>query len=438
MLVKTFSVHGLIFLTLFPHLLIAQKITEDLQTLAMGEQIILPVSAGTSYSVGNTEVLSVKLNLADGHTQLLVKARSQGYSDLLLQAPQRKPSTVRFRVISKKLDTAIRDGLEDLKRLPGLSLLPQGNKWIAVGNFKNLEAYNRLQSSIQITPNAIVDQTALDPVVRESAIKKIQNILTANNFSGFKTWGHGPQVWLEGNASSQAEKQKVESIAREVIRNIKCNISVPFEAKDILRFRVQILELAKTQGEKSGLSWSEQIPEIIKIQNAFAKGAINMEASLELLEEKGLAKILSRPEITLNSEGTAELKVGGEFPISLRSGHFAGVQWKNYGLNLKLQVPGVSRNLARTFVTVEISSLDPANGMDGMPATKLNSLQTVLDLSIGKTVFLTGLVQDLSAENIKQLPLLGDIPILGELFKSKRFQEKKSQLVMAITAQKEN
>jgi pilus assembly protein CpaC len=132
----------------------------------------------------------------------------------------------------------------------------------------------------------------------------------------------------------------------------------------------------------------------------------------------------------------ATLKVGGEIPITLKSLHFSYVQWKPYGLNLELAVPGVMDTKARTNIRVEMTTLDAANGQDGVPATKLNHLETVVDLPFDKPIFLSGLMQDQTSEDIKGLAGLSSIPILGALFRSKDFQDKRSELVIALTAQK--
>jgi len=194
----------------------------------------------------------------------------------------------------------------------------------------------------------------------------------------------------------------------------------------------------KSKQSNTGFSWSEGVPGILQLHQLLLKGTISLEASLAMLAKQGLAKILSQPEISVNSSGIAELKVGGEIPIPLRSKNFSGIQWKPYGLSLKIEVPGASNDLARTNISVEISSLDHANSLEGIPATKVNRMQTVVDISMGKTIFLSGLIQSSMGESVKKLPVLGDIPILGELFRSKEFQENKSELVMALTVVRGN
>lgn len=405
--------------------------------LSLGEQTEIPVASGVRYSVGNPQVLSVKTTqLAEGKVHLLVRGKSQGYSDLLILGPNGSEKKV-FRVVNKKQGTALKDLQFSLSQVPGLVLMPHGDKWVAEGKVHSLKDFNLLQTYIANSNGKVVDRSQLDPFVRFGAEEQLRKMLGSAGLSHLEVKGVSSQIWLEGAVGSKEEKEVAESLAKEVFASAKSSVRVAFEAREILRFKVQILEMVKTENSNQGFEWGNSIPGIVQLHQKILKGQFSLEATLQLLEQKGLVKVLSKPEISLNAEGTAELKVGGEIPIVLKSAHFANVQWKPYGLSLRLETPGVANNLARTNVTVEISTLDHANAIDGLPATKLNHMQTVVDLSLGKTIFLSGLMQNSTGENIQSLPLLGDIPVLGALFRSKNYQQQKSELVMAISAIKD-
>lgn len=426
-----------LILNLFPAVLWAAGLTETTE-LSLGEQTQLSINAGARYSVGNPEILSVRsTQLADGKSVLLVRAKAQGYSDLLLIEPKGGNKKQLFHVVSKKQGAVLKDVHAALSHVKGLELTPQGDKWIAQGYVRSLSDFNLLQTYVANGSGKIIDRTRLDPMVRATAEVQIQRLFRQAGLGHFTVHGIGSQLWLEGAAGSKEEKEIAEALAHEVFASTRSGLRLAFEIRDILRFHVQILEMVKSKHSNKGLEWGDQIPSIVQMHQQFIKGAFSIEATLQMLEQKGLVKILSKPEIALNSEGVAELKVGGEIPIALRSMHFAGVQWKPYGLTLRLETPGVARELARTNVTVEISTLDHANASEGIPATKLNRMQTVVDLSLGKTIFLSGLMQNSSGESSKELPGLSAIPIFGELFKSKEYQEQRSELVMAITAVRE-
>jgi len=408
-------------------------------TLALGEQKSLPASIGSRFSIGNPEVISVRsTQLGEGKTVLLVKAKQQGYSDLLVINSDGQEISHGFRVVSKKQGATLRDVQTALKSARGLEVLPQGDAWIVRGESKNLADHNLLSAFQKGGKRNVQDLTTISDSARREAEKKIISLLKQAGLTHINVRGVGSIIYLEGIAKSQAEKEIAEKLAQKIFHDVQSFIKLPFEQQGILKFKVQILELMKSKQSNTGFSWSEGVPGILQLHQLLLKGTISLEASLAMLAKQGLAKILSQPEISVNSSGIAELKVGGEIPIPLRSKNFSGIQWKPYGLSLKIEVPGASNDLARTNISVEISSLDHANSLEGIPATKVNRMQTVVDISMGKTIFLSGLIQSSMGESVKKLPVLGDIPILGELFRSKEFQENKSELVMALTVVRGN
>lgn len=404
------------------------------ELLALGEQRSISVGSGIRFSVGNPEVLGVKnTQLTGGKNVLLVKAKAQGYSDLLMIDASGKENHIAFRVGSKKQGAVLRDVEGALAGAQGIQVFPQGDGWVVRGEAQNLADFNLVQAFGSSNPK-VHGLATLGEQARKEGETKIQKILTSAGLTHFKVRGAGSMIYLEGIARSKSEKEIAERLAGEVFSSTKSFIQLPFEQKDLLKFKVQILELIRSKQSGTGFSWSEGIPGILQLHQTLLKGQISLEASLNLLAKSGFARILSQPEISVNTEGVAELKVGGEIPIPLRSKNFSGVQWKPYGLSLHLDIPGTATDLARTNITVEISTLDHANEMEGVPATKINRMQTVVDVSLGKTIFLSGLMQGSEAESIKSFPVLGDIPILGALFRSKDFQEQKSELVIALTA----
>ncbi len=362
-------------------------------TMKIGEQISLPIVEGTRFSVGNPEIIQVKsTQLQGGELLLLVKAKAIGYSDVLLFPPSGKQQQLSFQVSS------------------------QGASPMSAGSHDAAKHF----SESELTH--LVNQLNL-------RLEKAQ-------LSTIRARALGGLAILEGKSNTKDEKELAELLGKELIPSIHSYVQNPFDAKETLRFKVQILELVKTKEDKTGLEWSEDIPGILQLHQGLLKANISLDASLHALARTGLVKILSEPHIALNAEGVAELKVGGEIPISLKSLHFSYVQWKPYGLNLQLSVPGVMETKARTNIRVELTTLDAANGQDGVPATKLNQLETVIDLPFDKPIFLSGLMQDQTDEEVKGLAGLSSIPILGALFRSKDFQQRKSELVIALTAQK--
>ena len=108
------------------------------------------------------------------------------------------------------------------------------------------------------------------------------------------------------------------------------------------------------------------------------------------------------------------------------------VIWKHYGLSIKLHIAGIAGKYIRTKIETESSQLDEATAVDGVPGMRTNTMNTEIDAIEGQPILLTGLFQSSSSKDVDKVPLLGSIPLLGELFKSRRFRDHESELLVAL------
>lgn len=408
---------------------------EEARTLSLGEQASLTVDAGTRFSIGNTEVLQVKATqVAGGRSLLLVKGKSQGYSDLILLSDGGVRTSLAFRVVSKRQGALAKDGQSLLAAPAGVQLQPSGEGWVARGQTKSLDDWNVVKALEDQGKGKVQNLLRLHPLERVRAESRIRLLLAAAGLEGVEVRSAGNTVLLTGDARSAGDKELAEDLARQVLRTARSEIRVPMERGGRLRFRAKILELLKSSASSLGFQWQEGIPSAVQVGTGGAKAALALEAALRVLEKRGQARLLSQPELLLNERGVAELKVGGEIPIQLQTKSFSSVQWKAYGLGLRLELPGVSGRMARARITVDISSLDPANGANGVPAMRVSRLDTQVDLEVGRPVVLSGLMESRESRHVAGLPLLGDLPVLGELFRSRDFQKARSELVILVEA----
>jgi Flp pilus assembly secretin CpaC len=405
-------------------------------SLAIGEQRSFPVEEGTRFSVGNPEVIQVKATqLANSGTILLVKGKAQGYSDLALLGDQGLKKTIAFRVVSKKQAAFVGDGKRLFSDSPGLTVTPSGEGWVAKGQAKSLDDWNSVSALQAQGKGRFYSYTNLHPLERLKAESRILRLFRSAGLSHLGVRGAGNSLVLVGNCRSKEEMSLAVDLAAQVVAGVRSHLKLPFEQGGRLRFRAKIMEVVRADAQALGLKWEEGVPGAILLGKSFSKMNFSLQAALKIMEKRGQARVLSQPQLLLNEKGIAELKVGGEIPIQLTSRESASVHWKPYGLLLRLELPGMSGTTARAKITAEISSLDPGNGSEGIPGLRVSRMETLVDMEIGKPVLLSGLMERRQSRNHSLLPLLGDIPILGELFGSKDFQENRSELMILLEAQ---
>ncbi|MDE2184288.1 MAG: type II and III secretion system protein family protein [Alphaproteobacteria bacterium] len=179
------------------------------------------------------------------------------------------------------------------------------------------------------------------------------------------------------------------------------------------------------------------------ILGTFSHGNYNLTAELDALEQKGLVRTLAQPNLVALSGDTASFLAGGEFPIPVAQSLTTGVvptvtvEFKEFGVSLAFTPTIIGKNLVNLVIKSEVSSLDKtlsvtANGIQ-VPALKVRRAHTTVEMNDGESFAVAGLLQDDFTNTTNQLPLLGNVPVLGALFRSANFQHQQTDLVMIVT-----
>ncbi|SDD30636.1 type II and III secretion system protein family protein [Ruegeria marina] len=171
----------------------------------------------------------------------------------------------------------------------------------------------------------------------------------------------------------------------------------------------------------------------------FSAGATQVRLLLEALERKGVARTLAEPNLSALSGQEAKFLAGGEYPIPVaqRDGLFS-VEYKPFGVEMTFIPRVVDGDLINLELLAAVSSLDPnnsvtVNGFD-IAAFQRRETSTTVELRDGESFAIAGLIEDEFLDNNSQLPWIGDVPVLGALFRSANYQRSQTELVIIITA----
>jgi pilus assembly protein CpaC len=176
-----------------------------------------------------------------------------------------------------------------------------------------------------------------------------------------------------------------------------------------------------------------------------ATGSGNLELELDALETKGLVKTLAEPNLVAMSGDTASFLAGGEFPIPVSGTPATSatpyatitVDYKQFGISLAFTPTILKDGLVNLVINPEVSSIDPSSaintGIVSIPGFKVRRAHTTVELRDGESFTIAGLLSDNYQNNIRQFPWIGDVPVLGALFRSTNFQHDESELVIVVT-----
>jgi pilus assembly protein CpaC len=171
----------------------------------------------------------------------------------------------------------------------------------------------------------------------------------------------------------------------------------------------------------------------------------NMSTMIKAMQTNGALRALAEPNLIAMNGQEASFLAGGEFPIPIVQGGSSGqgstvtIVFKEYGVRLNFKPTIIDEDHIRLELEPEVSTLDFTNGVrfDGfvIPALRTRRAKTGVELRDGQSFALAGLLDNNETQSLSKVPGLGDIPILGNLFRSKQFQKNESELMFIVTAQ---
>lgn len=167
----------------------------------------------------------------------------------------------------------------------------------------------------------------------------------------------------------------------------------------------------------------------------------NVAAFIRALRGNGMFRSLAEPNLLALPGEEATFLAGGEFPFPVVQGSGNStaitVLFKEFGIRLAFTPEITNSGAIRLDVAPEVSALDFANGVQlsgfRIPALTSRKAHTVVELQPGQTFAIAGLMDNTMVENVNKVPLLGDIPLLGNLFKSKDMQQSRTELLVLVT-----
>ncbi len=168
-------------------------------------------------------------------------------------------------------------------------------------------------------------------------------------------------------------------------------------------------------------------------------GGANIQGMVEALEKEGLARTLAEPNLTTTSGKKASFLAGGEVPIPVPSAASSsiGIEYHQFGISLSFTPTIMGKNKISLDVATEVSSLSEAgsitvNGFQ-VPSFSVRRASSSVELGSGQTIAVAGLLQNDINNQVSKFPWLGDVPVLGTLFRSTNFQNNETELVILVT-----
>ena len=234
-----------------------------------------------------------------------------------------------------------------------------------------------------------------------------------------------------------------------------------FAKSNMVEVAVEVTEINTNKATNLGIKWpdSYQVGQVANVNSNISPAILpsptgnfpslitvgnwaqytSLAATLQLLEQKGAAQILSKPKILTKSGTSAKVIVGGEIAI-VATGNVGGtVEWKEFGIKQEVTPQIVEDNMIELALTTEVSRLDYShltggqNGAPGYPGIVKREARSFVKVKSGQTITIAGLLETDKETSISGIPLLCEIPIIGPLFGTKSVSDVKTNILIFVT-----
>jgi pilus assembly protein CpaC len=291
-----------------------------------------------------------------------------------------------------------------------------------------------------------------------------QAVRTISGDAPVRVQSAGTGVVIEGEVGSSAQARDINALARSLVAENepvidRVGVTRPMQ----VNLRVRVAEMSREVTKRFGLNGdliaeaggslaglaTGQAPGAGTALNLRTGGAANIFASLALgpidlnavfdaLESNQLLTTLAEPNLTARSGETASFLAGGEFPILVPQGDGTlSISFKKFGVSLSFTPTVLEDGRINLHVRPEVSQLSATGAieLDGftIPALTTRRTETTVDLASGQSLAIAGLLQSDVSEDVNKFPGLGNLPVLGALFRSDSFRRLESELVIVVT-----
>ena len=374
-------------------------------------------------SLANPNIADIKL-IGDGALNIVALQGGSTALTVWLANGNMLEYNITVTPSDKGLAEAIRKAID----LPGVMVEKVGDKILLKGIVKNQREMDRAVriASLYIANSGSSESDDSDTHT-VSSDEKAKTV-----FSEEKTFSHPNIV----NLLEMAEPVQInlEALVLDISSTDSSNIGIQYAPASGVTLDTTSGFSSVTFGT-AGTFYAGQ-----NIKHYTGRSFTTIDAQIQALVQNGKARILSRPNISTLSGKVAKIHIGGEIAVPSLNGSgsssYVSMEWKEYGIKLNVQPTADSEGNITSQIFTEVSSIDydHATSLNGttVPAIATRKAESILNVPSGMTMVIGGLLNSQEGKTIKKIPLLGDIPIIGEFFKHTSKTKDKREMMILI------
>jgi len=422
-------------------------------TIAVGQQQVLTVKQISRVSIGDPNLADVKALPTDN--QILLTGLKKGRTTLIVWLSTGKRISYMITITLVPPNQVIAEVRALLGDIEGVTIRTVGDRVYLDGQAYTTDDFQRINEVIELYPS-VKSFVRVAPNAKKLVANTLNQELQRAGLKNVQASVVGTTIFLEGSVESTQDLQKAELITKAVGERVE-NLLVVGIRRMILT-EVQFVEIRKKGEDHIGIAWPFDLSGEGNFGMSFegpvggfapsgsGQATAGWTAGISakspfafgLNLSDGYGRLLAQPKLVCASGEKAEFLAGGEIPIPMITASQMSVEFKEYGVKLEIQPTADRHGNIQTQIYAEVSEVDQsvavkigANVL--IPGFKNRNVKTNVTVRHGETIILSGVFNHDQQKAVGKFPLLGHIPILGELFKSRTFIEQKSELVIFVT-----
>ncbi len=274
-------------------------------------------------------------------------------------------------------------------------------------------------------------------------------------------------IILKGKVDSPVVAEKMQRLATSFLKGENQTIinMMDTSGSDQVMLKVRIVEVARSELKRFGINWESTLSagnfifglaqgrDVVGAAGEFTRsiasdnsfnassrtGSTNINSVIDALETDGLVTVLAEPSLTTRSGMPANFLAGGEYPIPVPGQDGAvTIEYRQFGVSLQFTPVVLSHDKISLTVLPEVSAISERNAITGgdfgdIPSLSTRRASTTVDLGSGQTFAVAGLLRSDQSSSSDAFPGLGDIPLVGALFRSSETRNEQTELVILVT-----
>lgn len=253
----------------------------------------------------------------------------------------------------------------------------------------------------------------------------------------------GGQVFIEGEVDPKV-KPRIASIVKSFPKVVDLTLESDMTMKKMVHLDVRIMEFKKTALERIGVEWAPtaagpsaglRVGRFLALPGPrhFANLGSDFTSVINMMVTDGDAVELASPHLSTRSGGEASFLAGGQIPIpTTNTTGQSNVIFKDYGIKLNFKPVTDADNNVLIKVETEVSTVDSTTTVQGIPGFLTRRTSAEVNVRDGEPMALSGLIDTNLSNNVTKIPLLGDIPVLGPLFRSTEFRNNRTEMIVFV------